>query len=243
VVRNLEKVEEVADQYLKWGIIGDLTLEGSNTAKETPEIRTKEMNSLSVEGGTGGTSFERDYEFERRISETYRGLQARFQRTTQETHYCEEWFKVITGMFPNRYLEGQGNQTPAWMVMRLAQSQGGEKTAGVVQGVEGRQVERGMEGKSGEKDRQGMTVGVGGKGNGVPEGRGEKEKVNGDMAGGTISVAKTDIRISDTTTERTESSSPVESPAPIPSSQQERKDKGSKKSEDKSKEETGVENT
>ena len=257
VVRAMDEVEREADRYLKWGIVGDLNkdlnkLESSpgepSPAKDIFEDGRRNETAGYSDDGTAGRvgSSERDFEFEKKLSEKYWELHEKFQRATHETHHCEEWLKVITGLFPNRYLEGQDYRTAAWNVVRLAQSQDEKETAETAEGVlkdMGSEIANASKTDIAKVTTHGVTSGI--QSNDVAvKGKKEKEGVNvdGDV-GDSISVQKPEISISDTSAaRRIESTSAASSP--MPTSKEERNDKsGPKKSEEKGKQETGVENT
>lgn len=201
---------------------------------------------LETRANTGaiGNTMMRDFEFERAFAKEYKYVSRLFQRTTLEVHYCEEWFKVITGEFPNRYFGGQGagdKERAARHVLRMAETWENEEKNGV---------------QSSSRDipqavplKEIQINGTGEKSDGI--GRKEQGKDNGaaDVVE-SLSVQQKSVDIPD---HRTETAAQPVTTSPSSSSSgvgsgEERKEKKSiteakKSSEEKGKQESGVENS
>lgn len=219
------------------GAGGTVTSGAAGDAVERVDSGNKvQEGDTAIQRTTGGEhdGVTRDFEFEKDFAREYRHLSEEFQTLTQEVHYCEEWFKVIKGEYPNRY---------------LTFSHPGER--GRMQGTAAQHVVRMAESWEDEEKRMGQA-GMGD----VPlkeiPTTGKAEEGKDQDKGGVverISVTKVeDISVSSTETAAAESVVPPSPATSVDSEQGERKDKKcitetKKPSEEKGKQESGVENS
>lgn len=64
----------------------------------------------------------RDYTWEKDFVKNYKDIEARIQRVAGEAHACDEWFKVITGKWPDYFQVALEGYNPAEHVMRLVET-------------------------------------------------------------------------------------------------------------------------